>query len=66
MLQVEMMKDILYFNPIIVLFLTFNSINNNHILSAIIYNKIADLNFANELHSSKSFKFFTFFSNLYS
>ena len=54
------MKDILYFNPIIVLFLTFNSINNNHILSAIIYNKIADLNFANELHSSKSFKFFTF------
>ena len=61
MLQVEMMKDILYFNPIIVLFLTFNSINNNHILSAIIYNKIADLNFANELHSSKSFKFFTFF-----
>lgn len=40
--------------------------NYNHILSAIIYNKIADLNFANELHSSKSFKFFTFFSNLYS
>ena len=35
--------------------------NYNHILSAIIYNKIADLNFANELHSSKSFKFFTFF-----
>lgn len=34
--------------------------NYNHILSAIIYNKIADLNFANELHSSKSFKFFTF------
>ena len=25
--------------------------NYNHILSAIIYNKIADLNFANELHS---------------
>ena len=38
--------------------------NYNHILSAIIYNKIADLNFANELHSSKSFKFFTF-SQLY-
>ena len=35
-------------------------LNYNHILSAIIYNKIADLNFANELHSSKSFKFFTF------
>lgn len=34
--------------------------NYNHILSAIIYNKIADLNFTNELHSSKSFKFFTF------
>lgn len=34
--------------------------NYNHILSAIIYNKISDLNFANELHSSKSFKFFTF------
>lgn len=34
--------------------------NYNHILSAIIYNKIADLNFANELHTSKSFKFFTF------
>ena len=34
--------------------------NYNHILSAIIYNKIADLNFANELHSSKSFKIFTF------
>ena len=34
--------------------------NYNHILSATIYNKIADLNFANELHSSKSFKFFTF------
>lgn len=34
--------------------------NYNHILSAIIYNKITDLNFANELHSSKSFKFFTF------
>lgn len=34
--------------------------NYNHILSAIIYNKIADLNFANELHSSKLFKFFTF------
>ena len=31
--------------------------NYNHILSAIIYNKIADLNFANELHSSKSFTF---------
>ena len=34
--------------------------NYNHILSSIIYNKIADLNFANEVHSSKSFKFFTF------
>lgn len=34
--------------------------NYNHILSSIIYNKIADLDFADELHSSKSFKFFTF------
>lgn len=32
----------------------------NHILSSIIYNKIADLNLANELHSSNSFKFFNF------
>lgn len=34
--------------------------NYNHILSAIIYNKIADLDFAYNLHSSNSFKFFTF------
>ena len=34
--------------------------NYNHIISSIIYNKIADLNLANDLHSSKSFKFFTF------
>ena len=34
--------------------------NYNHILSAIIYNKIADLDFAYELHTSNSFKFFTF------
>lgn len=34
--------------------------NYNHILSSIIYNKIADLDFATELHTSKSFKFFTF------
>ena len=34
--------------------------NYNHILSAIIYNKIADLEFANKLHSSSSYKFFTF------
>ncbi|MDR2966964.1 MAG: CRISPR-associated endoribonuclease Cas6 [Methanobacteriaceae archaeon] len=34
--------------------------NYNHILSSVIYNKIADLNLANELHSSTSFKFFTF------
>lgn len=32
----------------------------NHILSAIIYNMIDDVVFANKLHSSKSFKFFTF------
>lgn len=34
--------------------------NYNHILSAIIYNKIADLDFANKLHSSKGYKYFTF------
>ena len=38
--------------------------NYNYILSSIIYSKIADLNLAKELHSSKSFKFFTF-SQLY-
>ena len=34
--------------------------NYNHILSAIIYNKIDDLDLAYKLHSSQSFKFFTF------
>lgn len=34
--------------------------NYNHILSSIIYNKIADLDLADELHSSNSFKFFNF------
>lgn len=34
--------------------------NYNHILSSIIYNKIADLDYAQKLHISKSFKFFTF------
>lgn len=34
--------------------------NYNHILSSIIYNKISDLNLANELHTSSSFKFFNF------
>lgn len=34
--------------------------NYNHILSSIIYNKIADLDLAYRLHSSNSFKFFTF------
>lgn len=34
--------------------------NYNHILSAIIYNKIADLEFANKIHSSNSYKYFTF------
>lgn len=32
----------------------------NHILSSIIYNKIADLELADELHASNSFKFFNF------
>ena len=32
----------------------------NHIISSIIYNKIADLDFAQELHASNSFKFFNF------
>lgn len=34
--------------------------NYNHILSSIIYNKIDDLDLAYRLHSSNSFKFFTF------
>lgn len=34
--------------------------NYNHIISSIIYNKIADLNLAHELHASNSFKFFNF------
>lgn len=36
--------------------------NYNHIVSAIIYNKIHDLEFAQKLHSSNSYKFFTFSS----
>lgn len=32
----------------------------NHIISSIIYNKIADLDLAHELHISNSFKFFNF------
>jgi CRISPR-associated endoribonuclease Cas6 len=34
--------------------------NYNHILSAIIYRKIADLDLASQLHGSKDFKHFTF------
>lgn len=34
--------------------------NYNHILSSIIYNKIVDLDLANDLHTSNSFKFFNF------
>jgi len=34
--------------------------NYNHILSAIIYRKIADLDLASKLHFSRDFKFFTF------
>ncbi len=34
--------------------------NYNHILSAIIYRKIADLDLASDLHSSSDFKYFTF------
>ena len=34
--------------------------NYNHILSAIIYRRIADPDLASELHSANSFKFFTF------
>lgn len=34
--------------------------NYNHILSAIIYRKISDLDLAAKLHFSKDFKFFTF------
>ena len=38
--------------------------NYNHIVSAIIYNKIYDLEFAQKLHSSNSYKFYTF-SNIH-
>jgi CRISPR-associated endoribonuclease Cas6 len=34
--------------------------NYNHILSAIIYNKIADLDLARQLHEVNNYKFFTF------
>ncbi len=34
--------------------------NYNYIISSIIYNKIADLELAKELHALKTFKFFTF------
>ena len=34
--------------------------NYNHILSAIIYRKIADLDLASQLHASQDFKHFTF------
>lgn len=34
--------------------------NYNHVLSAIIYRKIADLDLASDLHASKDFKHFTF------
>ena len=34
--------------------------NYNHIVSSLIYNKIADLDLAHELHTSNSFKFFNF------
>ena len=34
--------------------------NYNHIISAIVYNKIYDLELAQKLHSSQSYKFFTF------
>lgn len=34
--------------------------NYNYIISSIIYNKIADLKLVNQLHSSNTFKFFTF------
>lgn len=34
--------------------------NYNHIISSIIYDKLSDLNFAHELHTSNSFKFFNF------
>ena len=39
--------------------------NYNHIVSSIIYNKIADLNLAHELHTSNSFKFFNFSKKYY-
>ena len=38
--------------------------NYNHIVSAIVYNKIYDLELAQKIHSSQSYKFFTF-SNLH-
>ncbi|MDR2624594.1 MAG: CRISPR-associated endoribonuclease Cas6 [Methanobrevibacter sp.] len=34
--------------------------NYNYIISSIIYNKLSDLKLATKLHSSKTFKFFTF------
>ncbi|MCK9150528.1 CRISPR-associated endoribonuclease Cas6 [Methanobacterium alcaliphilum] len=34
--------------------------NYNHVLSAIVYNKIVDLDMAQELHESTNYKFFTF------
>lgn len=34
--------------------------NYNHILMAIIYNKINDIDYAKEIHDSRSFKYFTF------
>ena len=34
--------------------------NYNHFLSAIVYNKIADLDLAQDLHDSNSYKFFNF------
>lgn len=34
--------------------------NYNHVLSAIIYKKIADLELASQLHASQDYKFFTF------
>ena len=36
--------------------------NYNHIVSAIVYNKIYDLELAQKIHSSQSYKFFTFSS----
>ena len=34
--------------------------NYNHTISSLIYDNIADINLAKQLHSSESFKFFTF------